>query len=82
MRKLWNKIDVKEAYRRLHTKASVVAKCIAIRFLDNMWTNNYQTSEDQVEILITRLLFGSAPAPGEFCITYETVFDLANALIH
>ena len=47
-----------------------------------MWTNQYQKSDDQVEILLTRLPFGSAPDPGEFCITSETVLDLGNDLIH
>ena len=47
-----------------------------------MWTNHYQKSDDQVEILLTRLPFGSAPSPGGFYITSETVLDLANDLIH
>ena len=79
---LCNKIDVEKVYKHLHTKASVAGKYITIWFLDKMWTNHYQKSDKQVAILITRLPFGSAPAPGEICITSETVFDLANDLIH
>ena len=79
---LCNKIDVDKEYRLLHMKESVAATCIAIWFLDKMWTNHYQKSDDQVAILITRIPFGSAPEPGEFCITSETVLDLANELIH
>ena len=80
---LCNKIDVEKAYRRLHTKASIATKCIAIWFLDKMWQENqYIKSEDQVAVLLTRLPFGSTPAPSEFCITSEIVFDLANDLLH
>ena len=79
---LCNKIDVEKAYRRLHMKVSASAKCIAIWFLDKIWTNHYRKSDDQVSILLTRLPFGSAPAPGKFCITSETVFELSNDLIH
>ena len=39
---LRNTIYIKKAYGRLHTKASVVAKCIAICFLDKIWKNHYQ----------------------------------------
>ena len=78
---IFNKIYVNKSYRRLHTKASVAAKYIAIWFLEKMWKNQYKKSDNQVAILLTRLPFGSAPAPGEFCITSETVFDLANDLI-
>ena len=81
-RVLCNRIDVEKAYIRLHTKASVASKCITIWFLDKMWKNQYQKPEDQVAILLTRLLFGSEPAPDEFCITSETVFHLENYLIH
>ncbi|KAL7525801.1 hypothetical protein ACHAXR_002849, partial [Thalassiosira sp. AJA248-18] len=80
---LCNKIDVEKAYRRLHTTASIATKCIAIWFLDKMWQNNeYQRSEDQVAVLLTRLPFGSSPAPAEFCIISEIVFDLANDLLY
>ena len=77
-----SKIDFNKSYRRLHTKASLAAKCIVIWFLNKLWTNQYQNSDNKVAILITRLPFGSALDPGEFCITSETVFDLSNELIH
>jgi len=79
---LCNKVDVEKAYRRLHTKASTAVKCIAIWFLDKMWEGQYQKSDDQVAVLLTRLPFGSTPAPAEFCITSEIVFDLANDLLN
>ena len=43
---------------------------------------NYKKSNNKVAILLTRLPFGSTPAPAEFCITSETVFDLANDLLN
>ena len=78
---LCNNADIEKSYWRLHTKVSVSTKCIAIYFLDKMWTSHYQKSDDEVAILLTRLLFVSAPAPGEFCITSETVLDLSNYMI-
>ena len=63
-------------------KASLESKYIAVFFLGNMCTNQYHKSDDQVATLLTRLPFGSASPPGEFCITSETAFDLANDLIH
>ena len=47
-----------------------------------MWKNQYQKSDYQVAILLTRLPFGSAPARGEFCITSENLCNLTNELIH
>jgi len=79
---LCNKVDVEKAYRRLHTKATTAVKCIAIWFLDKIWKGQYQKSDDKVAVLLTRLPFGSTPAPAEFCITSEIVFDLANDLLH
>ena len=79
---LYNKIDVEKAYRRLHNKASIAIKCIAIWFLDKMWEGQYQKSDDQVAILLTRLPFGSTPAPAEFFIASETVLDLENNLLY
>ena len=79
---LCNKIDMEKAYWRLHTRPTIAAKCISIWFLDGMWENSYQKSEEQEAILLTRLPFGSSPAPAEFCITSETVFDLKNDLIN
>ena len=34
---LCNKFDIDKAYRRLHTRASTAAKCIAMWFFDDMW---------------------------------------------
>jgi len=79
---LCNKIDVEKAYRRLHVKAKVAVKCVAVWFLDKMWQGNYHKSNEQVAVLLTRLPFGSSPAPAEFCVVSETVFDLANDLLH
>ena len=79
---LMNKIDVEKAYRRLHTKASVVVKCIAMWFLDTVKEGIYKKTKDTVAILLTRLPFGSSPAPSEFCVTSETTFDLANDLLY
>ena len=79
---LMNKIDVEKAYRRLHTKASVTVKCIAIWFLDTVKEGIYEKTKDTVAILLTRLPFGSSPAPSEFCVTSETTFDLANDLLY
>ena len=47
-----------------------------------MWQNKYQKSDEQITILLTRLPFGSSPAPTKFCITSETAFDLANDLLY
>ena len=79
---LCNKIDVEKAYRRLHTSAAMATKCISIWFLDKMWNDQYHTSPDQVAVLLTRLPFGSSPAPSEFCVTSELAFDLAGNLLH
>lgn len=79
---LCNKIDVEKAYRRLHVQAKVAVKCVAVWFLDKMWQGTYQKSDEQVGVLLTRLPFGSSPAPAEFCVASETVFDLANDLLY
>ena len=63
---MFNKIDVEKAYQHLHTTASITVKCIAVWFLDKMWQNEYQKSEDQIAILLPRLPFGFSPAPVEF----------------
>ena len=77
---LCNKIDVEKAYRRLQTLAAMATKCIPIWFLDKMWNGQYHPN--QVAVLLTRLPFGSSPAPSEFCITSEIAFDLAGDLLH
>ena len=57
-------------------------KYVEVWFLDKMWQNTYQKSEDQTAILLTCLPFGFSLAPAKFCVTSETVFDLANDLLY
>ncbi|EJK63975.1 hypothetical protein THAOC_15339, partial [Thalassiosira oceanica] len=77
---LCNKFDIEKAYRRLHTRAKIAAKCVAIWFFDDMWKGTAEES-NQVGLILTRLPFGAAPAPPKFCTTSEIVFDLANDLL-
>ena len=77
---LCNKIDVEKAYRRLHTRARITAKCIAVWFLDTMWKGT-QPPDHYVTVVLGRLPFGSSPAPSNFSITSEPVFDLAADLL-
>ena len=70
---LCNKIDIEKAYRRLHVIASVAVKCIAVWFIDKV---------KQVGVVMTRLPFGSSPAPSNFSVTSEAVCDLSNDLLH
>jgi hypothetical protein len=51
-------------------------------FLDKTWNDQCHQSPDQSAALLTRLPVGSSPAPSEFCITSEMVFDLADVLLH
>jgi len=76
---LCNKFDIDKAYRRLHTRASTAAKCIAVWFLDDMWKE--RSDENSVGLVMTRLPFGAGPAPPKFCIVSETVFDLGADLL-
>jgi len=76
---LWNKIDVEEAYHRLHIKVTVAVKYIAVWFLETMKDGIYQKSKDSMAILLPPLPFG--PAQAEFCVISETAFDLANDLL-
>ncbi|KAL7524470.1 hypothetical protein ACHAWF_000960 [Thalassiosira exigua] len=51
------------------------------------WTTNKTDSqgnpkEEFIGSILTRLPFGSSPAPPEFSICSETIFDLANDLPH
>ena len=64
---LCNKFDIEKAYRRLHVIARIALKCIAI------WKS--------IASILLRLPFGSSPAPSEFCVTSEIVFDLGNDLL-
>ena len=77
---LCNKFDVEKAYRRLHTRGKIAAKCIAVWFFHDMWQGPIEES-NQVGLVLTRLPFGASPAPPNFCRTSEIVFDLANDLL-
>ena len=77
---LANKFDIDKAYRRLHTRAGTAAKCIAMWFFDDMWKGD-PTEENSVGLVLTRLPFGSSPAPDKFCTVSETVFDLGGDLL-
>jgi len=74
------KSDIDKAYRRLHTTPRIAAKCMTA------WSTNIDKDETQQEafigLLLTRLPFGSSPAPAEFSICSDTIFDLANDLLH
>ena len=70
---LMNKIDIEKAYRRFHTTAKIASKCIAI----------WPTKEDkEIGVLLTRLPFGSSPAPAHFSVGSDITCDLANDLTH
>ena len=77
---LCKKIDVEKAYCWLHTRAQIAAKCIAVWFLDSMWTGT-QAPDHDVAVALRRFPFGSSPAPSNFSITSEPVFDLAGDLL-
>ena len=74
---LCNKIDIEKAYRRLHASAKAAAKCIAIWHPDEA-----KRPEDGIGVLLSRLPFGSSPAPPGFCTISEAVFDLADDLLN
>ena len=78
---LCNKVDIEKAYRRLHTSAATATKCIAVWFLDKLSDESYVKSDEQAAVLLTRLTFGSSPAPAEICNTSEMAFDLAGDLL-
>ena len=68
---LMNKIDIEKAYRRFHTTPKIASKCIAI----------WPTPEGQdIGVLLTRLPFGSSPAPAHFSVGSDITCDLANDL--
>jgi hypothetical protein len=68
---LCNKIDIQKAYRRLHTTPKIASKCIAV------WPNLDGTDTG---VLLTRLPFGSSPAPAHFSVGSDITCDLANDL--
>lgn len=73
------KSDFDKAYRRLHTTPKIAAKCMSA------WTtpdkSPDQPTDDFIGSILTRLPFGSTPAPAEFSILSETIFDLASDLL-
>lgn len=75
------KSDFDKAYRRIHTTARIASKCLAT------WEQPEENKDDSTQqdrflaLLLTRLPFGSAPAPPEFSIFSEPIFDLACDLI-
>eukprot|EP00956_Cyclotella_meneghiniana_P041032 scaffold212472_cov70-Cyclotella_meneghiniana.AAC.2 len=70
---LMNKIDIEKAYRRFHTTPKIAAKCIAL------WKTK---DNDEIGIMLTRLPFGSSPAPAHFSVGSDITCDLANDLTH
>ncbi|KAL7552606.1 hypothetical protein ACHAWF_015843 [Thalassiosira exigua] len=75
------KSDIEKAYRRLHVTPEISAKCLTA------WTTREKDeegniSEEFIGSILTRLPFGSSPAPPEFWICLETIFNLANDLLH
>eukprot|EP00956_Cyclotella_meneghiniana_P032130 scaffold86951_cov48-Cyclotella_meneghiniana.AAC.2 len=68
---LMNKIDIEKAYRRFHTTPKIASKCIAI------WPT---ATHDEIGVLLTRLPFGSSPAPAHFSVGSDITCDLANDL--
>ncbi|KAL7504543.1 hypothetical protein ACHAXN_002172, partial [Cyclotella atomus] len=68
---LCNKIDIEKAYRRFHVTPKIASKCIA------MWNDD---NNDEIGVLLTRLPFGSSPAPAHFSIGSDITCDLANDL--
>jgi hypothetical protein len=73
------KSDFDKAYRRLHTTPRIAAKCMSA------WTTsddpNDKNNEHFIGTILTRLPFGSTPAPAEFSTVSETIFDLASDLL-
>ena len=75
------KSDFDKAYRRLHTTPRIASKCMAA------WETKEIDKEGKmfkqfIASILTRLPFGSSPAPSEFSNGPETIFDLANDLLH
>ena len=69
---LCNKIDIEKAYRRFHTTPKIAAKCIAI------WTT---PENEEIGVLLTRLPFGSSPAPAHFSVGSDITCDISNDLL-
>jgi len=65
---LMSKIDLDSAYRRLHWHAKCALLCLTI-------INN-------IVYLLTRLCFGIASGPSEWCLISEMIVDIASVLIN
>ncbi len=64
---LMTKHDLDSAYRRLHWHAKCALLCITI--------------VNSIAYLLTRLCFGIASGPSEWCLISETIVDFASILI-
>ncbi|EED86556.1 predicted protein [Thalassiosira pseudonana CCMP1335] len=78
---LLNKVDIEKAYRRVHTSATMASKCIAVWFADNDSSVPSPLNTKEIAVIMSRLPFGSLPAPAEFSQLSDVIFDLANDLI-
>ncbi|KAL9180713.1 hypothetical protein ACHAXT_011166 [Thalassiosira profunda] len=74
------KSDFEKAYRRLHTNAEIASKCIATWHTEK--NDEDEDGNNFIGAILNRLPFGSSPAPAEFSIASEMIFDLANDLLH
>ncbi|KAL7538608.1 hypothetical protein ACHAWF_006147 [Thalassiosira exigua] len=77
---LGNKVDIDKAYRRLHATPRVVAKCCSTWFLHkiNVLDEILSKSVQKIGSIVTRLLFGSHPAPTISQNTFDLAEDLMN----
>ncbi len=81
---LCNKVDIDKAFRRIQTSPKISSKCCSTWNLHQVDDKGNLTikSDQTVGTILTRLPFGSAPAPHKFSIFSEISFDLANDLMH
>ncbi|KAL7526102.1 hypothetical protein ACHAWF_006679, partial [Thalassiosira exigua] len=81
---LGNKVDIDKAYRRLHASPRVAAKCCSTWFLHkiNDLGEIISRSVQKIGSILTRLPFGSSPAPAIFSQFSECTFDLAEDLMN
>ena len=75
------KSDFDKAYRRLHTTPRIASKCMAAWHTIEKDQNDNKQQKKFIGTLLTRLPFGSSPAPAEFSTVSETIFDLASDLL-
>ena len=59
----------------------MASKCIAVWFADNDSSVPSPTNTNEIAVIMSRLPFGSLPAPAEFSQLSDVIFDLANDLI-